>query len=376
MVGGKRGGTADRPVRPLRTGFFYVWRVAVIEDRIRDVLHRLASIEREAMVAIREAIGTSQLEDARVQFLGKKSGVSLVMKEMAQLSANDRKTLGEAVNRAKREIETYLASRIEALSNEELNARLQAEAVDVTLPGTVYPRGFQHPLLKTVREMLDVFGQMGYTVFRGPEVEWDRYNFELLNIPPDHPARDMQDTFYITERMLLRTQTSPGQIRAMQLQPPPIRVVVPGFVYRNEAEDASHGDQFFQIEGLAVDTDITLADLKGTLREVVQSLVGRDRRVRFRPSYFPFTEPSAEIDIECVVCRGGGCRSCGNKGWLELGGSGMVHPHVLRAGGYDPEQVSGFAFGLGPDRFAMMKYGISDLRLFREGDLRFLWQFS
>jgi phenylalanyl-tRNA synthetase alpha chain len=223
-----------------------------------------------------------------------------------------------------------------------------------------------------MRELLAIFRQMGYAVYEGPEVEWDLYNFELLNFPKDHPARDLQDTFYMTEDVLLRTQTSPGQIRVMRAQPPPLRVVIPGMVYRDEAEDASHLSEFFQIEGLAVDTDISLADLKGTLTEVCQRYFGRDRAVRFRPHYFPFTEPSAEIDIQCGLCHGVGCRSCGGEGWLELGGAGMVHPRVLEAGGYDPEQVSGFAFGIGPDRFTMMRYDITDLRLLREGDLRFL----
>jgi phenylalanyl-tRNA synthetase alpha chain len=217
---------------------------------------------------------------------------------------------------------------------------------------------------------------MGYSIYEGPEIEWDRYNFEMLNIPKHHPARDLQDTFYFTDEMLMRTQTSPGQIRVMQQTEPPIRVVVPGWVYRNEAEDASHGEQFDQIEGLAVDVDITMGDLKGTLTEVAHRMFGSDRRVRFRASYFPFTEPSAEFDIECVVCRGRGCRSCGNEGWLELGGSGMVHPNVLRNGGYDPDKYSGFAFGIGPMRYTTQRYGIPDLRLLTENDLRFLRQFN
>jgi phenylalanyl-tRNA synthetase alpha chain len=217
---------------------------------------------------------------------------------------------------------------------------------------------------------------MGFSIFEGPDVEWDRYNFEMLNIPKEHPSRDLQDTFYVSDDIVLRTQTSPAQIRIMLEQQPPLRVAVPGWCYRNEAEDASHGDRFYQIEGLVVDTDITLADLKGTLTEVAQRYFGADRPVRFRPHYFPFTEPSAELDIQCVLCRGAGCRSCGGEGWLELGGSGMVHPRVLEGVGYDPERLSGFAFGIGPDRYAMMKYGIADLRLYRENDLRFLRQFN
>jgi len=240
----------------------------------------------------------------------------------------------------------------------------------------VPPSGYRNPLLQTVRELLGILSQMGFAVYEGPEIEWERYNFDMLNIPKDHPARDLQDTFWIDEGVVLRTQTSPAQIRYMLENQPPIRVAVPGFTYRNEAEDASHGDRFFQIEGLVVDTNISLADLKGTLTELARRYFGPDRRVRFRPDYFPFTEPSAELDIECAICHGAGCRSCGGEGWLELGGSGVVHPRVLRAGGYDPEQVSGFAFGIGPDRYSMMKYGVNDLRLFREDDIRFLEQFS
>ncbi|GAC1468773.1 MAG: phenylalanine--tRNA ligase subunit alpha [Chloroflexota bacterium] len=348
----------------------------MIEDRVDDALRRVDHIRKQALEAIDAAEDTRALEAVRVHYTGKKSELSKVMALMGTLPPEARPTLGNAVNAAKGQVEQSLQHRSETLHAQELERRLEGERLDVTLPGTVLPHGFEHPLLKSVRQILGIFGQMGYDVREGPEVEWDRYNFELLNIPKDHPARDMQDTFYITRDMLLRTQTSPAQIRVMHSQSPPVRVVVPGFVYRNEAEDASHGDQFYQIEGLCVDTEISLADLKGTLTEVAHRFFGRDRRIRFRPSYFPFTEPSAEMDIECVVCKGAGCRSCGQEGWLELGGSGMVHPHVLEAGGYDPEQVSGFAFGIGPDRYTMMKYGITDLRLFRDDDLRFLRQFN
>ncbi|MGI8826502.1 MAG: phenylalanine--tRNA ligase subunit alpha [Chloroflexota bacterium] len=344
-------------------------------DSAVDALDRVDRLRDAALQAIESAGDTKELEAARVRYAGRKSELSRVMSFMGKLPPVERPRLGNAVNAAKDRIEGALRARGEALGARELENRLMAERLDVTLPGTAFPRGCEHPLLKTVRDILAIFEQMGYAIHEGPEVEWDRYNFELLNIPPDHPARDMQDTFYLTEDMLLRTQTSPNQLRVMHAHPPPIRVVVPGFVYRNEAEDASHGDQFYQIEGLCVDTDISLGDLKGTLTEVAHRFFGPDRRTRFRPSYFPFTEPSAEMDIECVVCKGAGCRSCGYEGWLELGGSGMVHPHVLVNGGYDPEKVSGFAFGIGPDRYTMMKYGITDLRLFRENDLRFLRQF-
>ncbi len=350
----------------------------MIDERaIDEALRQVEQLRAEALQAISAAENTSRLEEARIRFTGKKSVLTAVMQIMPRLRSNDeRKTLGAAVNAAKVEIETALEDRRLQLGRRELEARLEAERVDVTLPGTPVQRGYQHPTLQTMRELIDIFRQMGYAVVEGPEVEWDLYNFQLLNFPPDHPARDLQDTFYVTDDMLLRTQTSPAQIRVMREQRPPIRVIVPGLVYRDEAEDATHLSEFFQIEGLAVDTNITLADLKGTLTEVVQRFFGRERGVRFRPHYFPFTEPSAEIDISCFACGGAGCRSCGGEGWLELGGAGMVHPIVLENGGVDPEVYSGFAFGLGPDRFTMMRGNITDLRLLRHGDVRFLEQFN
>jgi phenylalanyl-tRNA synthetase alpha chain len=348
----------------------------MIEDRLDEARQQVEQLRADALGEVAAAQSTAELEQLRVAYLGKKSALNRVFGIVARLPDQDKKALGAAVNGAKAEIEQALAARAAELRQLELAARLEVERLDVTLPGTDFPRGYSHPLLRSVREILDIFAQMGYSVYEGPEVEWDLYNFQLLNMPKHHPARDTQDTFYLSDEMVLRTQTSPAQIRIMQSHQPPLRAVVPGWVYRNEAEDASHGDQFYQIEGLVVDVDISLADLKGTLTEVCHRYFGPDRRVRFRPSYFPFTEPSAEIDIECTVCHGAGCRSCGGEGWLELGGSGVVHPVVLEAGGYDPEQVSGFAFGIGPDRYTMMKHGITDLRLFREDDLRLLRQFS
>jgi phenylalanyl-tRNA synthetase alpha chain len=348
----------------------------MVAERVDDALQRVEQLREEALGAIARADSTAQLEQIRVQHTGKKSPLRQVMQAMGRLAPEERPVLGAAVNSAMQEVEQALASRTEELRRSELSRRLEEERLDVTLPGTEYLLGYRSPLLQAVDEILAIFEQMGFSVYEGPEVEWDLFNFTLLNIPPDHPARDLQDTFYLSEDIVLRTQTSPGQIRVMQAQGPPVRVAVPGFVYRNEAEDPSHLDRFFQIEGLAVDTDITMGDLKGTLTELAHRYFGQDRAVRFRPSYFPFTEPSAELDIQCAVCKGAGCRSCGGEGWLELLGSGMVHPSVLENVGYDPEEVSGFAFGLGPDRFAMMKYGITDLRLYRENDLRFLRQFS
>jgi len=349
----------------------------VIGDRLEEARDRIEQVRAEALHAINEAQTTHQVETLRVEYTGKRSALNQVMQEvMPALELEGRKRLGADVNAAKQDIEHALMSRRDELGALELEQRLEAERIDVTLPGTDYPRGYSHPLLQSVREILTILEQMGFAVYEGYEVEWETYNFDMLNVPKYHPARDAQDTFYITNEMLLRTQTSPAQIRLMQSHDPPVRFAVPGWCYRNEAEDATHGDRFFQIEGLVVESDITMADLKGTLTEVAHRYFGADRRVRFRASYFPFTEPSAELDIECIICRGAGCRSCGGEGWLELGGSGMVHPKVLRAGGYDPDRYSGFAFGIGPDRYAMQKYGINDLRLFREDDLRFLRQFN
>ena len=345
-------------------------------ERVDDALQQVERLRDQALRAIAQADSSSALEQARIHHTGKKSALNQTMQVMGKLPPEQRPVLGAAVNGAKQEIEAALAQRAAELQRIEREQRLETERLDVTLPGTAFPRGYRHPLLQTVRDILSIFRQMGYSVYEGPEVELDLYNFELLNIPKNHPARDLQDTFYVTDDIVLRTHTSPAQIRIMRSHQPPLRVAVPGYCYRNEAEDASHSDRFYQIEGLAVDVDISLADLKGTLTEVAHRFFGRDRAVRFRPSYFPFTEPSAEIDIQCIVCGGRGCRSCGNEGWLELGGSGMVHPTVLENGSYDPEQVSGFAFGIGPDRYMMMKYGITDLRLSRENDLRFLSQFN
>lgn len=345
-------------------------------NRLDEALERMNRIVTDGLSAIRSAVASDELERVRVIHTGKKSALTQVMQVMAQLQPDERKELGAKVNAAKHAIEAALAARVDEVRRAEQEKRLEAERVDVTLPGTSYSLGYQHPLLRSIREILAILRQLGFAVFEGPEVESERYNFDMLNMPKYHPARDKQDTFWVTDDMLLRTQTSPAQVRYMLDHQPPIRVAAPGWCYRNEAEDASHGDRFYQIEGLAVDTDITLADLKGTLTEIATRFFGSDRRVRFRPSFFPFTEPSAELDIECAICRGRGCRSCGSEGWLELGGSGMVHPRVLEGCGYDPELVSGFAFGIGPDRYTMMKYGVTDLRLFREDDLRFLRQLS
>lgn len=349
----------------------------MIGEGLDEALDRLEAIRADALHAINTAVSTADLERLRILYLGKKSEINQILAQvMPRVDSGGKRRLGAEVNAAKQDVEGALSDRGEQLRRLEMEGRLEAERLDVTLPGTIWQQGYRHPLLQTIRDVLFILQQMGYDIYEGPEVEWEKYNFDMLNVPKWHPARDIQDTFWVTDEILLRTQTSPGQIRYMQSHRPPIRVASPGWCYRNEAEDASHADHFYQIEGLAVDVDITLADLKGTLSEVSHRFFGPERRIRIRPHYFPFTEPSAEIDIECAVCGGSGCRSCGNEGWLELGGCGMVHPNVLRWCGYDPEAVSGFAFGIGPNRYAMMKYGIPDMRLFRENDLRLLSQFD
>jgi phenylalanyl-tRNA synthetase alpha chain len=287
-----------------------------------------------------------------------------------------RAEVGRHANVAKREIEAAVAERLVAVGQAERRARLAADRVDLTLPGRRVVPGARHPLSLVLDEIIDVFVGLGFAVADGPEVESDYYNFEALNIPKDHPARDMQDTFYVSEDVLLRTHTSPVQIRTMLRQKPPVRIIVPGRVYRRDALDQTHSPVFHQVEGLAVDRDISMGDLRGTLELFARELFGPDSRIRFRPSFFPFTEPSAEVDVLCFGCKGAGCRICKSSGWLEILGSGMVHPQVLRTVGYDPEEVTGWAFGMGVERVAMLRYGIDDIRLFYENDLRFLEQFQ
>jgi phenylalanyl-tRNA synthetase alpha chain len=332
---------------------------------------------RDAAIDDLAAAGTAdELEAVRIRFLGRKGELTQALAQMGRLPAGERPRIGTLANEVKRAIDAALEERTAEIGAVELASRLAAEAIDATLPGSPVSTGFRHPLLEALDEIVDIFVRMGYEVIEGREVEWDEYNFTKLNIPPDHPARDMWDTLYLTRDMLLRTHTSPAQARIMESRRPPIRVIVPGRCYRNEAEDATHGIQFLQVEGLVVDTHITFADLKGTLHAFCAAYFGPERKIRFRPSYFPFTEPSAEVDVACAVCNGAKCRSCGFTGWLELLGSGMVNPKVLEMAGYDSNVYSGFAFGMGPDRLAIQKHGITDLRIFRENDLRFLEQFS
>jgi phenylalanyl-tRNA synthetase alpha chain len=335
---------------------------------------RVRTIVDGAREEIERAATRRDLEEARVRFLGKKGALTQLLRALPDLPSAERPVVGREANLAKAEIESVLEARLAALESLERRARLAADRPDLTLPGRRVVPGGLHPLTRVHDEIVDVFTGMGFAVAEGPEVELDFYNFEALNIPKDHPARDMQDTFYVGGEILLRTHTSPVQIRTMERQKPPVRIIVPGRVYRRDA-DITHSPVFHQVEGLAVDRGISMGDLKGTLELFARELFGADSRIRFRPSFFPFTEPSAEVDVLCFLCKGGGCRVCKASGWLEILGSGMVHPRILQAMGYDTEEVTGWAFGMGIERVAMLRYGIDDIRLFFENDLRFLSQF-
>jgi len=344
---------------------------------------KIAKLKEEAARAIKQAAtNLGELNDIRVRYLGKKGELTALLRGMSQLSAEDRPKLGKIVNDARAQIENLLKEKNAEFAAKEMTDKLDAEKIDVTLPGRVRPLGHLHPLTITLNRIKDIFLGMGYTVEEGPEIERDYFNFEALNLPKDHPARDMQDSFYITEDILMRTQTSPVQARTMQKNEPntPIRMIAPGRVYRRDDYDATHSPMFTQVEGLVVDKGISFADLKGTLKLFLGEIFADEKKgsrvdVRFRPSFFPFTEPSTEVDISCVMCHGQGCRVCKGTGWLEILGAGMVHPDVLSMSGYDPKVVSGFAFGLGVERIAMLSYGIDDLRLFYDNDVRFLEQF-
>ena len=339
---------------------------------------QIEELRSNAIAAIDKAAKSlNDLNDIRVKYLGKKGELTSILRGMGNLSAEDRPRIGQIVNKSRQELEDLIAEKNEQLKQEELETRLINERIDVTLPGRTNPHGHIHPLTLTLLQIKEIFMRMGFSVEEGPEIEKDYYNFEALNLPKDHPARDMQDSFYITEDILMRSQTSPVQARTMEAHEPnsPIRMIAPGRVYRRDDYDATHSPMFTQVEGMVIDKGISLADLKGTLETFLKQTFGPKVKVRFRPSFFPFTEPSAEVDISCVMCKGKGCRVCKGTGWLEILGSGMIHPNVLKMSGYDPEQVSGFAFGMGVERIAMLVYGIDDLRLFYDNDLRFLKQF-
>lgn len=336
---------------------------------------KLEEIKAAAISVLQNASDIDALEEARIKFLGKKGELTAVLKGMGSLSAEERPKIGALANEIRAQVEGQIESKKAEIAAKLEEAKLAAEVIDVTMPGKKQERGELHPLTKVMNNIKDTFIGMGFEIADGPEVELDYYNFEALNIPPNHPARDTQDTFYISDNVVLRTQTSGMQVRVMEKTKPPIRIIAPGKVYRSDAVDATHSPVFHQIEGLVVDKGVTMADLKGTLEMFIHRLYGNETKVRFRPHHFPFTEPSAELDISCFKCGGKGCGMCKGEGWIEILGCGMVHPKVLANCGIDPEVYSGFAFGIGLERIAMGKYDINDLRLFFENDLRFLKQF-
>jgi phenylalanyl-tRNA synthetase alpha chain len=345
--------------------------------QLNNLLEQLDMLLARAIEDLEPITTSAGLDEWDTRYLGRNRGeLKSVSAVMPQLSKEERPVVGQKINAVKAELEQRLAAKREALHQRELLQALEQERLDVTLPGRALPVGHMHPLSRIIVEVSQIFVKMGFSVVQGPEVETDYYNFQALNIPADHPARDMQDTLWVVPgEILLRTQTSPMQIRTMEHIQPPVRVIVPGKVYRNEAIDATHEAMFHQVEGLLVDEYCTMSDLKGCLQRFAQEMFGEGRRIRFRGSYFPFTEPSAEVDIDCMFCKGEGCRLCKYSGWLEILGSGMVDPRVLRQVGYDPAKYRGFAFGMGVERIAMLKYGINEIRLFSANDLRFLQQF-
>ena len=337
---------------------------------------QLNKILKEAKAQIEQAKTHAQTDEVRVRFLGKKGELTGILRGMGKLSPEERKTTGQMANQVRADIEKMLADKFEAVKAAAKEAQFRKEKIDVTEPGRLEGLGVKHPLTITMNEISRVFQNMGYSIVEGPEVETVFNNFDALNAGPNHPARDMTDTFYITDDVLLRTQTSPVQVRTLLSQKPPITVISPGRVFRCDTPDATHSPMFHQVEGLLVDEGVTMADLKGTLDSFAKKLFGTSTRTKFRPHHFPFTEPSAEMDVSCFKCGGKGCRVCKGSGWIEILGCGMVHPNVLKVGGLDTEKYTGFAFGLGVERVAMLKYGVDDIRLFYENDMRFINQFK
>lgn len=336
---------------------------------------QLENIENAAMAEVSSSDSIKALDELRIKYLGKKGELTAILKQMGKLSAEERPVIGQLANKVRQDIEEAITSKMSALKAKEKERKMAAESIDITLPGKQQSIGKLHPLKIVENEIKEIFLGMGFSVADGPEVEYDYYNFEALNLPPDHPARDTQDTFYITDNILLRTQTSSVQVHVMENQKPPIRIISPGCVYRSDAVDATHSPLFHQIEGLVVDKGITMSDLKGTLETLMKKLYGNDCKIRLRPHHFPFTEPSAEVDVMCFNCHGEGCRICKGEGYIELLGAGMVHPKVLEGCGIDSSVYSGFAFGMGLERIVMRRFNISDMRLLFENDLRFLEQF-
>lgn len=349
-----------------------------IEERMiplsmKEQLERLRS---DTLGELDDIKAPKELEDLRVRLLGKKGTLTGLLRGMGTLPAEERPQMGQLVNRLRTELDEAIGARSAAIQEELQKARLSAERIDVTMPGKKVAVGGLHPLSVVLDDIIDIFQSMGFDVVDGPEVETDYYNFQALNVPADHPARDMQDTFYLADDLLLRTQTSAAQARTMEERRPPIRIICPGRVYRADEVDATHSPVFHQIEGLVIDKGITMCDLKGVLEQFAHEIYGPETKVRFRPSFFPFTEPSVEVDVSCSACGGKGCRVCKGAGWIEILGAGMVHPRVLKMGGIDPEEYTGFAFGIGLDRLTTTRYKISDIRLLFENDERFLEQFD
>jgi len=335
----------------------------------------LEKIKTHALQALEEAVDAKSIDELRIKYLGKKGELTAILKQMGSLSAEERPVIGQLANTVRENIEAFIAEKTESMQNSIMASKLASEKIDVTMPGVSMRTGRQHPLNIVLEEAKEIFLGMGFDIAEGPEVELDHYCFEVLNMPKTHPARDTQDTFYINEDVVLRTQTSSVQVRVMENKKPPIRIISPGRVYRSDQIDATHSPLFHQIEGLVVDKGITMSNLKGILETFAKRLYGDDAKVRFRPHHFPYTEPSAEMDTMCYACGGEGCRLCKNEGWIELLGCGMVHPKVLENCGIDPEVYSGFAFGMGLERVAMRRYSIDDMRLLYENDMRFLGQF-
>ncbi len=336
---------------------------------------QLEGIKNTAVQAINACQSQSEIDEVRVKYLGKKGELTALLKLMGKLDPAERPIMGQLVNETKAELEALIEKVSAVIKKNETELKLKAETIDITMPAKTGRVGKLHPLNTVLNDMIDIFQSMGFDVVDGPEVETDHYNFEALNVPADHPARDMQDTFYLAENLLLRTQTSAAQIRTMENRKPPIRIICPGRVFRADEVDATHSPVFHQIEGRVVDKGITMCDLKGVLEQFAQEIYGKDTAVKFRPSFFPFTEPSVEVDVSCSECGGKGCRVCKGSGWIEILGAGMVHPKVLSSCGIDPEEYSGFAFGIGLDRLTTTRYKISDIRLLFENDKRFLDQF-
>ncbi len=337
---------------------------------------QLSALREAAMAELQTLNDPKQLEDFRVRYMGKKGSVTALLRGMGALSAEERPVMGQLVNQLRQELEEAVSAKSQSIQDALQKEKLVAETLDVTMPGKKAAKGGLHPLNVVLEDIIDIFQSMGFDIVDGPEVETDYYNFQALNVPEDHPARDMQDTFYMAENLLLRTQTSAAQARTMEERKPPIRIICPGRVYRADEVDATHSPVFHQIEGLVIDKGITMCDLKGVLEQFAQEIYGEETKVRFRPSFFPFTEPSVEVDVTCSECGGKGCRVCKGAGWIEILGAGMVHPNVLRMGGIDPDVYTGFAFGIGLDRLTTTRYKISDIRLLFENDVRFLEQFD